>query len=409
MLKLAWRNLWRQRGRTLITASTVALSLAMLLISFGVADASYSSMKRSAQKAAGGSVLVHAAGYWQERTPELVLEDAAQLQNELRSLSGVQAVISRVLVQTLISSPRANLGVQLIGVDPKDQARLQDMSRYIVAGSFLATGRAPIVLGKKLAADLGVELGDRVVVTFTGPDGEMRRGLFHLRGILDVGSDLMNAAMAYTTRSALQRVAGMEGQVTQLGLLLDNDARRYDVAAAVKAIRASEKLEALTWDEAMPELVRLIETDQGFSFIFGFVIFLVVGFGVANTLLMSVLERVRELGLLSALGLTPGRVARLVLLETALLLLVAMGIGLTIAFGVHLYLHGVGIDLASMSDLDVEAGGIVMEDMRITSLINLAKWAGGMLALATIILVSALYPALRASRLLPAEAMRSYE
>jgi len=412
--KVAWRNLWRNRTRTLITGSAISLSFGMLLASFGLADDMYARMLEAARKSAGGSVLVHHQGYWDSRGSELVIREPGPVLEAARKIPGVRAAIPRVVIQGLGSSPRGSKGARLTGIDPSREAALQDMGRFLKEGRWLdAEERSPLVLGRALADDLELKLGDRVVLTATDPQGEMTRVLFKLTGVLETGSKAMDETAAYTTLAAAQRALGMGEAITQIGVVAAED--KHGLQPVLSALKAglgprSEELEVLTWRDAMPELVGAIETDKGFGYVFGVAIFVVVGFGIANTLLMSVLERIRELGLLSALGLTPGGVARLVLCETVVLAAVSIVAGLALGLCCHLYLDRVGIDataFAGGSGMDVS--GVILEDMLLHSTVDPVRWLGGAAGVLVIVVLSALYPAWRASRLDPVEAMRTYE
>lgn len=411
MIKIAWRNLWRRRSRTLITVSTISLSLAMAIFSLAVSSSAYSRMLASALEQAGGSILIHGDGYWETRAGDKVVADYSDIRTKVAAVPEVTAVLPRIMVNALVASPRGNRGVQITAIAPEAEAELKDLSRYLTRGTFLDSPRA-LALGAELADELELELGDRVVMTATDPAGEMTRALLRLRGILESGSKAFDASAAYTQLSTLQDALNMKHAVTQLGVLIDNDEKRAQVATEIKATLGpgAEDLEVLTWSEAHSQLLNLIEMDRNYAYVMGLVIFLVVGFGVANTLLMSVLERVRELGLLAALGLKPSRLSGLVLVETLLLCAVASGIGLGIATGMHWYVASVGIDAAALSGGEsLDMAGVAFEDSRIRSKFVFWEWAGSVIAITLVVLLSALYPARRASKLAPAEAMRSYE
>jgi ABC-type lipoprotein release transport system permease subunit len=410
-LRIAWRNLLRNRTRTAISATAISLSFAALLATFGLSDATYEQVLQAAVKTAGGNVLVHAQGWQQSRAGDLLVQDPAIVAEVAHRLPGVRAVIPRMIVQGLLSSPRGAEPVQLAGVDPKVQAALLDLAPFVARGSFLAPGEAhPVVVGAKLAAKLGVDLGDRVVLTASGTDGEMARALFRVSGILQPRSGL-EEGVAFTTVEAAAASVGAGAARTEIGLVLDDDARRGEVASALQASlpAGGQRLEVLPWEKALPELLGAIRADKAFAWLFGLVVFVVMGFGIANTFLMSVLERVRELGLLSALGLTPGRTARLVLAETAVLTAGSVALGYTLALGLHLYLSRYGVDLAAMSGMKMELSGVTVEDLRLRSVVDPVRWAIGGVGVVAIVVLSACYPAYRAARLDPVQAMRTYE
>ncbi len=409
-LRLAWRNLWRNRTRTAISAAAISLGFAALLAAFGLSEATYAQIVGAAIKSAGGSVLVHAEGWQHSRAGDLLIAEPEKVAEAARRLPGVRAVIPRLVIQGLLSSPRGAEPVQLFGTDPKAEAARVDLAPFVAQGTFLAPGEArPLVVGPKLAQELAVGLGDRVVLTAADSRGEMARALFQVSGILQPRAGL-EEGVAFTSLQAAAAAVRAGDARTELGLVLADDARRYEVAAALSAATSvGQRLELIAWDQALPELLGAIQADRSIFWIFGLVVFVVMGFGIANTFLMSVLERVRELGLLSALGMTPGRTARLILAETALLTAFSVSLGYALGFALHFCLSRWGLDLGALSNMKVEISGVMIGDLRLRSVVDPWRWGLGGLGVGVIIVLSAGYPALKAARLDPVQAMRTYE
>lgn len=410
--RMAWRNLWRHRGRTFIMGSAIALTYALMLVGMSINDDGHRRMLEEAAQAAGGQVLVHARGYWDTRATDLALSDAAALVERIQRVAGVRTVLPRILLTGLVSTSSGTLPVQLSGVDPTAEAVLTDPAADLVAGTFLTgSERDPIVLGAAAVAELELELGDRVVLTTTDVEGEVTRALFHLSGIVETGVREIDEGIAWTSLQAARDVAVMDAMVTQIGVLGAPDADAFSLAAAVRADLADRgpDIEVLSWQEAVPEMVGFTELDDAFGYVYLGVILLVVLFSIANTFLMAVLERVRELGLLSALGLRGRRVAGLLLAETVLLTLLGVGVGFALGFGAHLAAARWGIPLAAWGIQEIEISGINLEDMVMYSEIRPRKWAAGTALVVLATLGSALYPAWKATRLAPAEAMRFFE
>jgi ABC-type lipoprotein release transport system permease subunit len=410
--KLAWRNLWRHRGRTLIMVSAVALAYGLMLTGIGVNTYMHERMLREAARAAGGDVLVHARGYWDTRATDLVIADGVGTRTRVRGVAGVQAAIPRVLTGGLVSTSADNRPVVLQGIVPELEAALRDPAKDVVEGTFLGGDHAaPIVLGWRLAQRLEAGIGDRIVLTGTRPDGEMTRALFHLSGITRTGTRELDEMMGYTTLEAAQRALELGSAVTQIGVLAapgaDVDSIAAGIAAATSA--AGNGMEVLTWAESIPEMVGMLEMDAVMDTIYVAVIFLVVLFSITNTFLMAVMERVRELGLLNALGLGHRRIGRLMLGEAVLLTVVALAAGLALGLVAHTAISHWGIPISSYGIDEMELGGIDVSDMVIYSTLRPLYWAIATLAVALATVASAAYPAWRATRLAPAEAMRFYE
>ena len=432
MWRLAWRNLWRNHVRTAITGSAIALTLSFMFVYYGTSASSYGKMKLAAARSAGGNILVHAEGYWDSQESSLAVQDAPALIEKIVRVEGVTAAIPRVIVMGLVSSARGNAGVRLLGIEREAEAKLTDNSKYIEAGKFLepdpeldervgaqvarlmAAGKVGrLVLSQKVTEDLVLNLGDRVVVTAKDARGKVVYMPFRLAGIADTGSDLEGESIAWAPLPFVQDQVGHGADaVTQIGVLCEDDERRTEVRDRIAAALGSggQHLEVLTWDEAIPEMISFIEIDRAMAEVFGLLIFLVVAFGIANTFLMAVLERVREFGVLGALGMSPGKIAQLVVFEAVLLGTIFSAVALALGYGFHSWIAAVGIDFSEMAGGGgMEVSGVMLDDLVIYSEIEPMRWLGACALALVLIVVSASYPAWKATRMDPAQAMRTYE
>jgi len=441
--RLAWRNLWRHRARTWILVSVIAATYALSLVGLSIGDDSHQRMLREAARVAGGDVLVHGDGYWENKASDIAIPAGDPVVEALRGIEEVVSVHPRVLINGLVSTSAASRPVFLQGVDPDLEVAFRGFGDDIVDGTFLAEEERddPLVLGAELAEELDVEIGDRVVLTASGPDGEIQRALFHLTGTLDAGAGAANEVLGFTTVEAAAEALGMEGALTQVGLTVASEDAVERVAARAREVLAGValageaptgealsqeaqvegeaggrgeappgmELEVLTWREAVPEMVGFVELDDAFGHIYMIVIFVVVLFAITNTFLMAVMERVREFGLLSALGLRDRQVGTMLLAETVVLTALAMTIGLTLGLAGHFAANHWGISVAAYGIDEIEISGIDMADMVIHSTITPAKWIAASVMVAVASVASALYPAWKAMRLAPSEAMRFYE
>lgn len=412
LVRLAWLNLRRSRTRTAISAMAICLSFFVMLFNFSLKDASYLQMLNTAVKVAGGSLLVHAEGWQESRAANGLITHPDRVVAVAQRIPEVRAVMPRMIVETLFGSAHGAEPVRLFGVDRQAQSALSDLAPFLAQGTYLdPSEEQPLVVGPKLARKLAVTLGDRVVLTATDRNGEIARALFRVSGILQPRAGL-EEGVAFTTIAAAAALVGAQRAITEIGLLLTDDSRRGEVAVALRAALAAEgeeRLEVLTWEQVLPELLGTIRSDQSLTYLLIFVIFIVVGFGIANTLLTSVLERIRELGLLSALGLTPGRTAKLVLAESTLLAAGSLALGYLVMLLLHFTFTRQGIELAALSGMKMEWGGVILDDLQLRTVINPARWLIGGAGVALIVVASGLYPAWKAMRLDPAQAMRTYE
>ncbi len=410
IVRIAWRNLWRNKSRTAIILSAIAFSYGLMLMMFGIADDSYREMEDGIVEAVGGHLLIHGDGYWDFPTGGYVVDDVEARHAELEQTPGVEAVAHRIIGYGLLGTAATSEGAQILGINPDDERAFFNIEDKIVEGAYFGGERDnPIVMGVDDAQTLGVGIGDRVVVTASDIDGDVARGLFYVDGLVRGAAGQAAEGRAYVEFDTLQRMLGYGNGATQIGVRLVDGDDRHQVAHTLRADYEELGLEVLTWDEAVPEFVGLIEMDEAFTYIYVLIIMIIVILGITNTFLMAVMERVREIGLLSALGLTPQRIGALIMVETVLLTLISMTIGLGIGLAGHFYMINVGIDLAAVAGMEIEVAGLELGDMVIHSYIDLGRWIVGSVAIFLFVCASALYPAWKATRLAPAEAMRFYE
>ena len=412
MLKIAWRNLWRNKTRTIIVITAISLSYALALISLSMMDSMYPKMMELALKSAGGSVLVHGDGYWASQSADALIDDPETVLTAIEGVDGIEVVIPRVLINGLLRTARDAAPARVLGIDPALEANLLDYREFLVEGDFFESEeRNPIVMGRGLVDDLELEMGDHVILMAANPNGDPAGDRFYLTGIIETGTREVDDFLAFTTIDAAQRATELGGGLTQIGVVVSDDTLRnsirYQIALALGDMLPS--LELLTWDEAMPEVMSYIEIDSGFGYIYFFIVLIVVAFGIANTFLMSYMERIRELGLLSAIGLTPGRTARLLLSEAFWLGMLSIVVGFAIGFGIHSYLHVHGLDLREMYGSDVEIGGVMMSNAIIYTQLRPLKWLVATVIILFLVILSSMYPAFKAIRLNAAQAMRTYD
>lgn len=412
MLKIAWRNLWRNKTRTIIVITAISLSYALALVSLAMMDSMYPKMMELALNSAGGSVLVHGDGYWASQSADAYIEDPEAVFTATEGVDGIEVVIPRVIINGLLRTARDTAPARISGIDPELEANLLDYREFLVEGDFLeSTQRNPIVMGRGLVDDLEMEMGDHVILRAPNPEGDPAGDRFYLTGIIETGSGDVDDFLAFTTIDAAQQATDMGGGLTQIGLVISDDADRIPIRdqIALALGDAAPSLELLTWDEAMPEVLSYIEIDSGFGYIYFGIVLIVVAFGIANTFLMSYMERIRELGLLSAIGLTPGRTARLLLAEAFWLGILSIVVGFAIGFGMHSYLHVYGLDLREMYGSDLEIGGVMMSNAIIYTQLRPLKWLAATGIILFLVILSSMYPAFKAIRLNPAQAMRTYD
>jgi ABC-type lipoprotein release transport system permease subunit len=363
VIRLAWRNLWRHRWRTLLTGSGVALGLGLLLTMLGLGDGSHLQMIDAAVGMGSGHVLVQAPGYQARRGVELAIDAglAERVADWARAQDGVVAVSSRTFASALVSSADGAIGVTLMGIDPAVEATVSRFAARVRDGRFVEPGdRGTAVLGSGVARVLHAGVGGRIVVMAQGARGrDVRSALLRVVGVVHTGLEDVDRSLLLVPLGSSRELLALDGGVHQVALFLRDQAG--SAARAASARRAFPQLDTLTWAQADPDVETAIRLDDGGHYLFNAIFFVIIGFMVLNTLLMSVLERRRELALLGALGLTPGRRWLMVMLEAAMLAGLAIAAGLALGIGVNAYFRVHGLPLAWFTDQPLESGGVLLE------------------------------------------------
>jgi ABC-type lipoprotein release transport system permease subunit len=413
LLALAWRNLWRHRRRTVITASMIALGFALAVASIGIGDGAHNQMIRNAIRLGDGHLTIQPKGYLASPGNHLYLRDGARLR-EHPVLTAVRGRIApRIALQVLAATAHNSIGAGLQGVAVAEDPFAAILRDRLVAGRWLEAGDGKgVLIGRKMADKLKAKVGSKVVVMAGGDKGEVESRLGRVRGIFSAGVDALDGFVMLSglefARNLLPRgdVPPPPHAVTRLAVFLDDpdDAERLKAALGADSLPANAV--ALDWQEMMPQLVNFIVLDDVGNYVWLMIILVVVLFGILNTILMSVLERTREFGLVRALGMRPRYLLVLVLIETLLLAVLAIAAGWAIGGLGHLYLAVYGIDLSSFSQQALTTAGAMMDPILKSEL----SW-GRIAMLTTVIFVatltSGLYPAFRAARISPMAALRT--
>ncbi|HVY31988.1 MAG TPA: FtsX-like permease family protein [Polyangiaceae bacterium] len=414
--RLALRNTLRNRRRTLLASVAISLSFALLLVFLGIGDGVHEAMAEVGVSMGLGHLIVDREGFSDDPSLEHSLPEPARLRTALLRLPWVRQVAPRLRTDALITAGATSVGVALSGVEPSIEPLISkiDTPRSMVAGHALAppdgtparSEPAPIVVGKELARTLDVQVGDRVTLTVRPRGGgETHSGAYRVHGIFATGVHDIDAYWSEIPIQAARELTGSEQAATSLAVFLDNVAETTPAKAQLQTALAGEHVEVLSWMQAAPDLYSFIVVDQGGLYAMMGILFVVVAAGILNTLLMGVMERTGEFGLLLAVGATPRRVVAIVLAEAAILGAVAVGAGLALGLTVNHYFSTTGIDLSGMTGEGYETSGVLLPTHFYAHLYP-AKLVWSAVLIVGLVLLGACYPALRAGRLQPVEAIR---
>jgi len=406
MLTLAWRNIWRNRRRTLITLAAIALSVTLVQAFHNLSYGVYQSMIAGGVRAGSGHLTIYRKGYVDNRDERLSWQPG-DLAEQAAALPGVEAVLPRVYLPGMAQSSRESRGILLTGIDPQAERLVNPFLKGLDDTRMIRSlsGRDALV-GVRLLKELKLKPGRKFVVTLQNRSGDLASELFRVRGVITTGLKDVDGRLIMVGLKKAAAMAGIGGEIHELAILLDQPRRDREVGPALeKLIHNRRQLAVIPWDRAMPNLANAIKLDYASQkFIFA-IILLIVTIGVVNTQLMSVMERYREFGIILAVGATAGRLRLLVLTESLMIGLSAMLLGSALGSLATLYLSRVGIDLRSFISESLEFGGVIFDP------VLRAAWDFGYMAqiacyVVILSLLAALYPARKAGRIQPAEAMR---
>jgi ABC-type lipoprotein release transport system permease subunit len=404
-LNMAWRNLWRNKRRTWLTATAMIFSNVLLVFMISLQFGSYDMMIENTLKAFSGHLQVQAAGYHDNPKLRTSIADISALAAQLRDDLPRAQVTERAETFALASSEQRSFGVQLVGVQPLTEPRVSSIPGLVSRGRYLR-GRdaAEIVIGSVMARNLKVDLGAEITLLGSGRDGSFAAGVVEVVGVFDSGSRDLDRALAEIPLGYFQETFSMGSHGNSIAIAVDELAR---VPAAVQAAQARVEgrgdLVVLDWNALHPGLRQAIQADLSSGWFMYGVLIILVAFSVLNTQLMSVMERTREFGVISALGIRPRRLASLVMLETALMASIGLGLGLFLGWLVTLWFHAHGFTYPGMEEVAARYN----LPGRMYPTISLGTMLAGPAVVFLFCLLAAVYPALRLFRLRPVDAMRA--
>jgi len=400
LMMLAWRNLWRNHHRTIIMISAVTIGVWAMIFMTALMRGIVTDMVRDGIQTLPGHVQIHHPKFRDDPSVNnLMLTTATELDNKFGGI-GFEAWASRIRVPAVIASERESRGVTLFGIDPAAEEPISLLADDIVEGRFLRDETdSGVVIGLKLADKLDTKLGKRIVLMSQDPSNKIADRGFRVVGIFDLDLDSHEESSVFAGRATIQKMLGIEDRVTEV-VFLDGDYRNVDSLYKKISELAGPDVDVQPWYKLNKYLGMMLNMMDGFVLVWVIVIFLTLSFGLVNTLVMAVFERIREIGLMLALGMRPSNILGQIIVESLLLLVIGLTLGNGFAWMTVESLKG-GIDISAVAEgmEMMGASSILHPDLQIGDVItaNIVVLALGFLA--------SLSPAWRASRYQPIEAI----
>jgi ABC-type lipoprotein release transport system permease subunit len=402
-LSLGWRNIWRNRRRTLISMSAIGVGLALVIFYSSLVGGMMSSAKNQLDDGGMGHVEIFARGYRPRREVTVTMPDLSTWQDKLKLPAGTQ-VGQRVVGRGLATSAHGSEPVQLWGVDWKAESDLSTAVRTIKQGALPEADDARgVVIGEQLAERLALKPGSKLRLMVQRSDGEMGADLFRVRGIFHSVSPTLGKRQIFVSLGAARELIGADAVSHQVVVQLTNP---DDAARVAKELQAAlgDGYEVLTWGQLIPVLERMEKLTDNVVFVIAVFVYLLVGLGVLNTMLMSVLERTREFGVLLSLGTRARQIVQIVLAESFWIATVSGVAGAALGTWLAWYFSSHGVSISSSAE-SMDLGGATLSTLVKTRFnpLDVLKASSFVYAMALIV---GLYPAFRITRLQPAEALR---
>ena len=398
---IAWRNLWRNRRRTLFTAGSIAFACLLLMFSRSLQLGSYRGMIDAATDLVSGHAQVQHEKFLDDPRLRYRVDSARGLAAELAGIPGVAQVAPRAQAFALLSVDERGFGAQVMGVSPGAERAMSSLPGSLVEGRYLEGGDEAFI-GSTLARNLGAGLGDELVILGSGPEGGVAALAVTIVGIYQTGQVELDRALVQVPLDVFQAGFYLEDQVHQLALKFD-DLEGLDRVATLVRERLPAGLAFRSWQELMPDVVQAIALDRASARMFYAILALVVLFSIVNTFIMTVFERTREFGMLLAIGMRPWRVIGMLQLEALWIAILGGLAGLLLAVPVLAWLSQVGIPMAGAEDL---MGGFAFPS-HLRGEISLREMAIVPMVFILGCQFSALLPGLRLRNLDPVEALRA--
>lgn len=405
-VKMAWRNIWRNPRRTILTISAIAFASIILVFMLSLQLGSYETMINSSVKIHTGHLQVQAEGYRDKNDMRLVVSNPEEIGRILEQDEAVEAYSYRANAFSLVSSEERTYGIIVVGVDPEREANLSTLKTLVRKGDYLSgDDNGEALVGSLLAKNLQVDIGDELTVLGQGRDGSVAATLVNVKGIYSSGLDEFDRSSINIALKDFQDIYYMRGAVHEVVAtgrsLMEVAEIKQGVSTGIEDLDPELPLVTLDWMEIMPGLLQAIQLDLASAMIFYLILIIVVAFSVMNTFLMAIFERTREFGVMMSIGTTPGRLTKILLIESVSMTIVGIICGIIVGSIITLYFQAHGIDFTGSSEL-LKQFGITG---RIYPRLSIISMTVGPFIVLFITFFAALYPALKIRGLRPVEAM----
>lgn len=334
--KLAWRNLWRNKRRTGITLASIFFAVILSSLMMSIKEGTYDNMIKTTAGDFSGFVQVHSLGYWDEKTIDYCFSPGDSLLTLLKKYSEKDVFLPRLESFALGATREMTKGTMVIGIDPELEKKHSELHQRLISGNYFKSNENSILIGNGLADYLELEIGDTLVLLGQGYHGVSAAGKYPVKGIVKFGSPELSKQLVFLPIKEAQSLYGAKGLINNLVIKVESADKGVELAEKVGK-EISDEYEIMHWKELFPDLVNMIKADRVEGYIFMFILYMVISFGIFGTMLMMLAERRHEFGVLIALGMKRAKLATVVFIEVFIISILGSLIGIIGAFPVCYY------------------------------------------------------------------------
>jgi len=401
LLKIAWRNVWRNKLRSSLVILSIVLGIWAGLFLMAMTLGLNEQRMGGAVDTYLSHVQIHNPKFKEDQNIKYFIEDKESVINAITSNKNIKAFAERIVISGMVANSSGSKGIQVLGIHPEKEKKLTKISEKLTSGTYFTKFKKnPAIVGKKLAKKLKLKIRSKIVVTFQDYNGDLSSALFRVEGIYKTNNSIFDESTIYVRLSDLEKSIGLQGKIHEIAVLgnsIDNiDQIKYDLSSEIK----TSKVE--TWSEISPELGYAQEMMGSMIYIFMGIVLIALAFSIINTMLMAVLERKKELGMLMAVGMNKKRLFSMISIETVFIAMIATPIGMLLSYWSISYFNKYGIDLSAVAE-GLENLGI---GSRIYTYLPNNLYISITAMTLTVSFLSSIFPARRALKLQPSEAIR---
>jgi len=401
LLKISWRNIWRQKRRSLIVMTSIIVGCAAVMIYDSIAMGFTIQKLNNEISSHVGHIQINLNGYNNNKVIANRISTPDDIENKISKLPYIKAYSKRIVTFGMITSAENSSGTTLVGINPEEESKVTSIHSHIIKGTYLAADSRAIVIGSAMADKLNVDVGEKIVMIAAATDGSVQSDLFRISGIYKTHSSEFDKNYIFVTLNSAQELLKMKNEVTQFAAIIDNTEKLTEYQSEISST-IDAKYEVLSYADILPLLIVYVDMAKQMMIIMYLIIGVAILFGIINTMLMSVFERIQEFGVLMSIGMKNRRIFIMILQEALLIGIIGTIVGFIVGYGLYLILAVNGLNLSAFSDSleSIGIGTVIYPVMDINIVIR------ALFVIPTTTVLGAVYPALKAIKLQPTEAMR---